>query len=196
MRGLVSALGATALLVHAGEAHAHLMNSGLGPFYDGLAHPFLSPDDLLPVMALVLMGGLGGASCGRRVLFTLPLAWVAGMSAGALVDGPLAPGWLVCAVTIGLGASVAADTGWPVNVVTALAGLAAVVHGFDNGRELASARGAMLAMVGIGCTLFAIAALIGGQVTTLRAQWARVAVRVGGSWIAAIAMLMFGWTIR
>ena len=29
-----------------------------------------------------------------------------------------------------------------------------------------------------------------------RATWARVAVRVAGSWIVAIRLLMLGWTVR
>ena len=40
---------------------AHLMTTGLGPFYDGLAHLFVTPEDLLPVLALSLAAGLRGA---------------------------------------------------------------------------------------------------------------------------------------
>jgi hypothetical protein len=31
---------------------------------------------------------------------------------------------------------------------------------------------------------------------SLRTAWARIAVRVGGSWIAATGLLMIGWTLR
>ena len=30
----------------------------------------------------------------------------------------------------------------------------------------------------------------------IRASWARIVVRVGGSWIAAIGVLMLGWSLR
>jgi hypothetical protein len=30
----------------------------------------------------------------------------------------------------------------------------------------------------------------------LRASWARIAVRVAGSWIAASGLLMLGWAVR
>jgi len=33
-------------------------------------------------------------------------------------------------------------------------------------------------------------------VTTLRAGWTRIAVRVAGSWIAAAGLLMIGWLAR
>ena len=41
-----------------------------------------------------------------------------------------------------------------------------------------------------------VASLLPAFVTVLRPPAARVAVRVAGSWIAAIAMLMLGWLIR
>ena len=57
-----------------GQASAHLVNSGLGPFYDGVAHLFVTPEDVLAVVALSLLAGLGGKPCGRAVLFVLPAA--------------------------------------------------------------------------------------------------------------------------
>ena len=196
MRRIATRVGAAALLLGATNADAHLMNSGFGPFYDGLAHPFLAPEDLLPVLALALLAGLRGAACGRGVLFTLPLAWIAGMTAGAVVHLPPGPAWAGCILPIMLGALVAADRPWPPALVLGLAGLAGALHGVENGRELAAVKGGTLAMTGIACALFTVSALIAGQVTAIRVPWARVVVRVAGSWIAAIGMLMFGWTMR
>jgi urease accessory protein len=39
-------------LIATSSAHAHLMNTGFGPFYDGLTHLFVTPEDLPPVIAL------------------------------------------------------------------------------------------------------------------------------------------------
>ena len=41
----------TGILLAPGQAQAHLMNTGLGPFYDGVAHLFVTPEDLLPLLA-------------------------------------------------------------------------------------------------------------------------------------------------
>ena len=38
-----------------------------------------------------------------------------------------------------------------------------------------------------------IALLVSAAVVSLRAVWTLTAVRVVGSWVAAIGMLMFGW---
>ena len=69
-------------LMYALPAEAHLNSTGMGPFYDGLMHFLMSPEDIAPVIALALLAGLRGASHGRRALFTLPIAWLLGGLAG------------------------------------------------------------------------------------------------------------------
>jgi hydrogenase/urease accessory protein HupE len=191
-----------AVLAPATPAQAHLMNSGFGPFYDGLAHPLISPEDLLPAVAMTLLAGLGGARHGRFVLATLPSAWLAGMAAGAVLAAgwaiglPSAPAWLVAVVTVLVGALVASDLRLPLTVVIAMAAALGALHGYDNGRDLAATTGALVAILGIACSLFAVVSLVAGQVAVLRAEWARLAVRISGSWIAAIGLLMLGWSVR
>ena len=45
-------------------------------------------------------------------------------------------------------------------------------------------------------TLFVVVALAAALVVALRAPWARIAVRVAGSWIVAIGLLLLGWSFR
>jgi hydrogenase/urease accessory protein HupE len=183
-------------LAAATPAQAHLMNSGFGPFYDGLAHPLLSPEDLLPAVAMTLLAGLSGARAGRFVLAILPAAWLVGMVAGWAIGLPGAPAWLIAVVTALMGALVAADLRLPLAVVIAVAAALGALHGYDNGRDLAATTGALVAIAGIACSLFALVSLLAGQVAVLRAQWARLAVRISGSWIAAVGLLMLGWSTR
>src|SRR4249920_606912 len=60
------------------RAEAHLNSTGMGPIYDGLMHFLMSPEDLVPALALALLAGLRGAAYGRRAAFTLPVAWLLG----------------------------------------------------------------------------------------------------------------------
>ena len=83
------------------DARAHLANTGFGPFYDGMYHLVLAPEDLLPVIALALLG--------------------------------------------------------------------------------------------VATAVFVLFSLVSGLVVRLEALWARTAVRVAGSWIAAVGLLMLGW---
>lgn len=185
-----------ALLAAGTPAQAHLMNTGFGPFYDGLTHLFVTPEDLLPVVALTLLAGLCGARCGRWVLFTLPAAWLAGMSAGLVLVPLVSATWLTCGLTIALGALVAADRQLPLLVVVEGAVFLGLTHGSLNSAGLVPALSGALGMAGIASALFVVVALLAGPVVALRAAWARVVVRVAGSWIAAIGLLMLGWTVR
>jgi urease accessory protein len=71
-----------------------------------------------------------------------------------------------------------------------------LLGGARNGIEVATAHGSFLVVVGATCALFVMLSLLGGQVASIRASWARVVVRVGGGWIAAVGLLMLGWSLR
>ena len=180
----------------ASPAHAHLMTTGFGPFYDGLTHLFLTPEDLLPVIAIGLLAGLRGARSGRVTLFALPAAWLAGNVAGALAPPYGVPFVVTAAVTIALGALVAADVPLPPAVVASIAVAIGLLDGARNGVELATARASALVAIGAACALFVTLSLLGGQTASIRAPWVRLVVRVGGSWVAAIGLLMLGWSLR
>ncbi len=71
---------------------AHLVITGLGPLFDGLGHVVVTPEDLLPVVALALLAGLGGKPYARTVLFTVAPAWLTGGLLGLMLGwgAPLA----------------------------------------------------------------------------------------------------------
>jgi hydrogenase/urease accessory protein HupE len=164
--------------------------------YDGISHFFLTLDDVLPVLALALLGGLNGAAGGRRVLFSLPCAWLAGGLAGYWAGGP-DPTWPVAALSaIVLGVLVAADRGLPLPLLTGLAILLGLLHGWMNGTGIATANRGALALIGMAPSAFVAVALVAGGVVALRAPWMRVAARVAGSWIAAVGLLLLGWFLR
>lgn len=73
-----------------GAAQPHLVNTGLGPVYDGISHVLLSPEDLIPLLAMALLAGLKGISAARQSLFALTGAWLAGTLAGLYAGDQLA----------------------------------------------------------------------------------------------------------
>jgi hydrogenase/urease accessory protein HupE len=186
-------------------AGAHLMNTGLGPFYDGLTHLFVTPEDLLPVIALALLAGLRGAPCGRAVLMALPAAWLMSSIAAATVRPPIVLPAATAVGTIVCGALVAAEVPLPRAAVVLFAIALGLLHGALDGAELATfanvstfsvVRGSGPAALGVASGLFALVAVLAGHAASVRAGWARVAVRVAGSWIAAIGLLMLAWSAR
>ena len=174
---------------------AHLVSTGLGPVYDGISHLLTTPEDLLPVIALALYAGLRGAEAGRRALFLLPLAWLAGGLAGVGIRVPFR--FPVPTISFLLvGALVAADLRLPSGAVAGLAIAMGLAHGFSNGTALPGGGPGAAGLGGIATALFVVVALVSALVVALERPWARIAVRVAGSWIAAIGLLLLGWNLR
>jgi urease accessory protein len=176
-------------------AEAHLVTTGLGPLYDGLLHVALTPEDLVPVLALALLAGLRGVTHGRRALFVLPAAWLLGGVIGLAVHGGVSPSWTAVSFVL-LGGLVASDARLPLGATTLLAALLGLGHGYLNGSALAQPGLGAVGLLGMVAAVFTLVALAASFVVPLRAVWARLVVRVAGSWIAAIGLLLIGWAMR
>jgi urease accessory protein len=179
-----------------GSVEAHLDATGMGPIYDGLMHFVTSPEDVVAVLALALLAGLRGATYGRRAMFTLTAAWLLGslfgLSASTSGTGMLGTSlWFLV-----LGGLVVVDARLSLRAMAALAALIGLVHGYFNGTGMGISAPAIVAVIGVAVAVFVCIVLVAALVVGLRTHWARIAVRVGGSWIAASGLLMLGWSVR
>ena len=177
-------------------ASAHLVNTGFGPFYDGITHFVLSPDDLLGVLAIALLSSLLGVQHGRVTLFALPITWLIGGAIGLQFDQEISLPALSAISFLMVGMLVAADKKLPLAFIYGLAIMLGVLHGFLNGTAMAQAGGGLLSLIGIAACIFVVVALVSAFVVSLQRVWLRIAVRVAGSWITAIGLLMLGWAYR
>jgi urease accessory protein len=183
-------------LLCAFPAEGHLNSTGMGPFYDGAIHFLTSPEDIVPVLALAMLAGLRGVAFGRWALFVLPAAWLLGgflglMTAASGGNAMLAAVWFLL-----LGALLAADAKLSLRVTTALAAVLGVYHGYLNGTGMGQPGTGAVVLLGLIFAIFALMALAAAFVVRLRGEWARIGVRVAGSWIAASGLLMLGWAAR
>ena len=185
-----------AMLLVPSIARAHLTDTGLGPIYDGIAHLLLSFDDLLPVIALALLAGLNGARAGRLVLFVLPVAWLAGGVVGVLAAGAAPPPIVTSLSLLALGVLTAASAKLRPPLVVILGIALGSMHGWLNGAAIADAGREASGLFGIAATIFVVVALAAALAVSLRKPWTRIAVRVTGSWIAAVGLLVLGWSLR
>jgi hydrogenase/urease accessory protein HupE len=127
-------------------------------------------------------------------MFLLPTAWFIGGIAGAAWD--ITTTLPIPAISfLILGGLVAADFCVPASAVAGLVIVVGFVHGILNGAVLQDGAGT-LGLVGIMTMLFVIVTLTSAFVVSLKKAWARIAVRVAGSWVASIGLLMFGWAMR
>jgi hydrogenase/urease accessory protein HupE len=175
-------------------AHAHLVETGFGAYYDGVVHLALTPSDLLVVVALALLAGQRGTQAARSGLFALPVAWLVGGALGTVFPANVTLP-VVTTLTFGIaGALVALDAKLKPNAVALLAAAAGLLHGYVNGASLQNP--SALTLAGAVTAAFCLFAILAAQVTTIRAGWGRIALRAAGSWVAAAGLLMLGWLTR
>ena len=127
-------------------------------------------------------------------MFVLPVAWFLGGLAGLATKtgGSTA---LTCISFLLLGGLLAANARISLRATTALALLVGLFHGYLNGSGMGQpATG--FALLGLVFAVFVLVAIAAAFVVQLRQQWARIAVRVVGSWVAASGLLMLGWATR
>jgi urease accessory protein len=193
-RGRRFAAGAAAaLLVTAAQiAHAHSTAQGVGDFYAGFLHPLTAPEHVLPFFAL----GVLAAQQAPRGQLALPLFWLAVMAAAGaalLQAAPAGVGLVNILSAVVLGGLIALDARLPVALPLALAVLFGASHGLANGAAITASTRAYLFVPGLGLAALVVTGY--GLVFTdwllrRKAGWIHVAVRVAGSWIAAIGMLV------
>jgi hydrogenase/urease accessory protein HupE len=190
-------LAIVALFFMQATAHAHLVTTGLGPVYDGIGHFSLSPDDSIPVVALGVLAGLRGKAAGRGIMFQLPLAWFCGGVAGLMAHSePSLPLQFLSFMTVGI--LIATDLPLPDLAVIGVGLSFGLLHGFLDGfgfRDAGAGNG-ILQLLGISVVIFVLATMVAALVVSIRPAWARIVVRVAGSWVAAIGLLMLGWALR
>ena len=193
-RRFVFAAPGVVFLLRPEAANAHLVSTGLGPFYDGVTYLLVSPDDLLGVIALSLLAGRKSQRHGRHLLFSLPAAWIVGSIFGSRETAEvLAPVASALSFLV-IGLLVATDARLKPAALLGLASMFGVFHGYLNGTLAAQEDLGVTGVMGIVLAVFVIVALLASVAASLRAYWMKVGARVAGSWITAIGVLMVSWT--
>lgn len=176
---------------------AHLVTTGLGPVYDGIGHLVLTMDDLIPAIAMALLAGLSGPDAGRRNLFVLPCAWfVGGMFGLSAPQETTFPFYCISFLLIGI--LIASDLKPPAIIIAILSIALGLCHGYADGSAIkdAGTAPAVLEFIGIASSLFVIQALISAIVVWQHWDWSRIVIRVAGSWVAAMGLLLLGWVLH
>jgi hydrogenase/urease accessory protein HupE len=194
-RGWTIAVATLAMALVPSSAEAHLVTTGLGPIYDGVWHVLVSPEDLIPIAAMAMVAGLNGPQAGRLAVFALTASWLAGGAAGYTIGHPIASAVTIFPIFL-LGVLTAADARMSPRLVTWLAVAVGLLHGWLNGVGIATTEREPGGLVGIAIATFVLVTLVAAAVVSLCEAGIRIAVRVAGSWIVAIGLLMLGWALR
>lgn len=169
----------------------------MGELYAGLLQPVLHFESLLPAAALALWA----AQQEPPLRWQLPLAFggaALAAACAALLGAALpAAAPVQSAAMLGFGALVAARLRAPRALALALAALAGLAQGSLGvlGEPAAATRPALYVTgyaLGLGLLLFHVANLA----VRARAFWMQVGIRVVGSWIAAVGVLVSVLALR
>lgn len=176
-------------------AHAHLVNSGLGPVYDGALHLMLAPVDLAALAALSIFAGSQGPEAGRLLVVVTPLAW---FLAGVVALSLGSTGSFAVANAVGLVLLGGAIAFWPTVpplIVAAVAAAFGGLLGFQSGLELRATDTEWVALIGMIAIVLMVTLCVTALVVSCTAFGFRVAFRVLGSWAAATGLLSIGWIV-
>ncbi len=187
------------LALGADAAYAHAASPQAGSFYAGLLHPLTAPEHVLSMVALGLLAGQHGLNKGQGLLLVFPAAMALG--AGLALRHP-ALGW-VSLLNIGsvalFGGLVAATWRVPAALLYALALLFGMTHGYANGAAITPNLSPAVFILGlVTAALLVLGYSMAGTAYLLRLKpaWLPIAVRVAGSWITAVGILVLGMMVR
>jgi urease accessory protein len=171
---------------------AHAVGARFGDFYAGLLHPVTAFEHLLPLLALCLLAGFQPPRAARWILLALP----AGLLAGALLDSLIGDQqWarvfdLVAFSLLGIGVACAARV--PLPLLAVIGSALGVTIGLENGLGLPAGVSTVPFGLGVAAAGFLFAALVMAVAVSLQRGWTAVAMRVAGSWIAAVGIMLIG----
>ena len=191
MAALVRLIAAAlAVVLVAAPAQAHGNFNG-GDFYAGLLQPIYHPESLLAALALVLWSTQLEPSAGFAACAAFVAAIVLG-SALALL-GARVPGaeWGTRAAMLAFGPLAAARLRLPAPLGAALAAVAGLASGAAaTAPEAAQITRRVLWTLGLGGGAALLGVYAHQTVWRFQAFWMQIAVRIVGSWITAIGLLV------
>jgi urease accessory protein len=174
-----------------GIAHAHLVTTRYGDFVGGMLHPLTALEHAVPLLALGLLAGLQPPPGARLIMYLVPAGLLSGMAIVLLfpaIDVVAFNRWSF----IVLGLLVAFGRPLPDGLLAALGIVFSLSHGYENGLAMTPDMSRLLFGLGVALAGSAGVALVGAATLAVvrLAGGFRIAVRVAGSWIAAIGLMV------
>jgi len=170
-----------------------ILGAGIG----GLLHPVSTPAHVLALTSLGLIAGRNFVSAGAAIIGAFALGIAAGLGAIAWGVGetPASDALLASATLCGLIA--ASDVTVPVSLAVPVALVSGSALGLDSPPESILLGEAIAMLIGTACGGVGALAMIAFAASTV-ARWRQgIVLRVAGSWVSAIAILVLAlrWAV-
>lgn len=184
-----TSLAILAVLLLPTSAVAHPI-VGVGDFYAGMLHPVTALDFLLPWIALALFAGQQRRKGALLVLTTFPPSILLGAVLALMFPQPAWLSFANLAIIPLLGLAVALAFSCPEPLIVGFSVAVGLLQGMANGAEITGALSPWRFIPGLTTIAILVIAYGIGAVRSLEKPWAQIAVRVVGSWIAAIGIMV------
>lgn len=178
------------------QVAAHGSLPGGGGFYAGALHPLLAIEHALAVLSLGLVVGSQTSDYSRSPVIALAIGLGSGLAVAMTVDNA-EPALL--GMSVAFGCALAAALPVPVWVLSVMAGLTGWIVGSDTDLPQPAAPDAFTAFApyaGVFVGVFLITLNAAAISSSALRPALRIAVRVLGSWIAAIALMVLALRLR
>ncbi len=179
-------------------SQAHLVTTRLGDFYDGALHPMTGFEFALPWLALVILAALQGPVRGRWLILAFPIGLLLGAALSAWQPGLQFVQLVNVAAIAGIGLLVALAVRLPAPLFLALGLIVGLANGYENGEAMVFSTDRFLFICGVTAVGYVFATLALALITTFldgRGGWRPIALRAGGSWIAAVGIMVAGFQL-
>lgn len=196
-RRLWFAIAGLAWLALPAEAHAHSPFPGAGDFIGGLLHPVTSPTHVLVIIGLGLMAGRRTLAEVKEPAITFAIGSALGLSLTLTGMMEAVPPAIPIVIALVAGALLASEKSLPLLWTNALYGAAGMILGLDSAVENGSAWTITKTLLGNWISLGLLVADLAIYVTFgAHAKWLTIALRIVGSWIIAIALMVLAFSMR
>jgi urease accessory protein len=184
----VAALLALALILATEPALAHPPPLGVRGFWGGVLHPVFVTDHVVGILALGLLIG-GQERWGLLPLIAYVVALAAGLVAMTTGIVPRFANEAVLGTAVVGGLLVALARPLPQALGAVLAIVLGLAIALDSPPEVLSVSEANLMLIGTGIGAAAFLIVVALATRQVQARWAKIGLRILGSWIAAAAIL-------
>ena len=168
----------------------HIVNTELGHFYAGIFHVLLSPDHLLPLIALGIIMGFQEKTAARHMLLTTVIAGLAGGLYGRQLDNQAWLAYFNFSSFVVLGALAAYGKTIKPPIALSLSAIFAGTQSMLHMADLPAGVNWEIFLSGVLLGLGTVATVISAIAMSLPSRWMRLALRIYGSWVAALGLLM------
>ena len=172
------------------------MIAGMTDFLDGVLHPLTVPAQLLALLGLGLWLGRHQPQEADRAIIGFAVSLILGSGLGVIGPlGDMTPILLPAALALGLLVAAERHLAW-LGAAAVAAGIGLLVGAGSAPDETTSLQPRIIPLAGtfIGAYLFLLNVMI--IVSASKRAWSRIAVRITGSWLAAITILVLALDFR